>query len=227
MVRRVVSHPDFIAFRKRFQSATTMPSSLREDKCGVSEADGTVSTVNKALRAGCGNSPTPPSPNGCASVRRSRASSRSASPSRSTPSYRVQRQGNRWGSTARDTRQSPNMNAGRWQGQMARAGGGGGGTELPPELCRQVKKPAGCPIAACSAKRPSLYTDRRSRSVAQPGSAPRSGRGGRRFKSCHSDQLFPEMFQQSTAQPPATAGVVSTKIQTEIGSVGLMQGSRL
>src|SRR5271169_4826616 len=28
-----------------------------------------------------------------------------------------------------------------------------------------------------------------SRSVAQSGSAPRSGRGGRRFKSCHSDQL--------------------------------------
>jgi hypothetical protein len=28
---------------------------------------------------------------------------------------------------------------------------------------------------------------RRSRSVAQPGSAPRSGRGGRRFESCHSD----------------------------------------
>src|SRR4029078_8823573 len=27
-----------------------------------------------------------------------------------------------------------------------------------------------------------------SRSVAQSGSAPRSGRGGRRFKSCHSDQ---------------------------------------
>ena len=30
---------------------------------------------------------------------------------------------------------------------------------------------------------------RRLRSVAQPGSAPRSGRGGRRFKSCHSDQI--------------------------------------
>ena len=29
------------------------------------------------------------------------------------------------------------------------------------------------------------------RSVAQSGSAPRSGRGGRRFKSCHSDQLSP------------------------------------
>jgi hypothetical protein len=28
----------------------------------------------------------------------------------------------------------------------------------------------------------------KSRSVAQSGSAPRSGRGGRRFKSCHSDQ---------------------------------------
>ena len=28
------------------------------------------------------------------------------------------------------------------------------------------------------------------RSVAQPGSAPRSGRGGRKFKSCHSDQFF-------------------------------------
>src|SRR5215510_15630695 len=29
----------------------------------------------------------------------------------------------------------------------------------------------------------------KSRSVAQSGSAPRSGRGGRRFKSCHSDQI--------------------------------------
>src|SRR5215510_3722442 len=29
---------------------------------------------------------------------------------------------------------------------------------------------------------------RKYRSVAQPGRAPRSGRGGRRFKSCHSDQ---------------------------------------
>jgi hypothetical protein len=32
----------------------------------------------------------------------------------------------------------------------------------------------------------------RSRSVAQSGSAPRSGRGGRRFKSCHSDQHLAE-----------------------------------
>jgi hypothetical protein len=30
----------------------------------------------------------------------------------------------------------------------------------------------------------------RRRSVAQPGRAPRSGRGGRRFKSCHSDQYL-------------------------------------
>ncbi len=28
------------------------------------------------------------------------------------------------------------------------------------------------------------------RSVAQPGRAPRSGRGGRRFKSCHSDHYL-------------------------------------
>src|SRR5512144_2705986 len=32
------------------------------------------------------------------------------------------------------------------------------------------------------------YKTGASRSVAQSGSAPRSGRGGRRFKSCHSDQ---------------------------------------
>src|SRR5215813_2264255 len=32
------------------------------------------------------------------------------------------------------------------------------------------------------------YKTGQRRSVAQPGRAPRSGRGGRRFKSCHSDQ---------------------------------------
>jgi hypothetical protein len=43
----------------------------------------------------------------------------------------------------------------------------------------------------CGAWPGRLYSSlfRASRSVAQPGSAPRSGRGGRRFKSCHSDQL--------------------------------------
>ena len=35
------------------------------------------------------------------------------------------------------------------------------------------------------------------RSVAQPGRALRSGRRGRRFKSCHSDQLFPEISTMS------------------------------
>ena len=35
------------------------------------------------------------------------------------------------------------------------------------------------------------YKTAASRSVAQSGSAPRSGRGGRRFKSCHSDQRLP------------------------------------
>jgi hypothetical protein len=35
------------------------------------------------------------------------------------------------------------------------------------------------------------------RSVAQPGSAPRSGRGGRRFKSSHSDQSFQEVTRKT------------------------------
>jgi hypothetical protein len=37
------------------------------------------------------------------------------------------------------------------------------------------------------------YIPGASRSVAQSGSAPRSGRGGRRFKSCHSDQYLAEI----------------------------------
>src|SRR5450755_775974 len=37
----------------------------------------------------------------------------------------------------------------------------------------------------------------RGRSVAQPGSAPRSGRGGRRFKSCHSDHYPRGSFSRS------------------------------
>jgi hypothetical protein len=36
-----------------------------------------------------------------------------------------------------------------------------------------------------------------SRSVAQSGSAPRSGRGGRRFKSCHSDQSFQKVARKA------------------------------
>ncbi len=39
------------------------------------------------------------------------------------------------------------------------------------------------------------------RSVAQPGRAPRSGRGGRRFKSCHSDQNFPPNRKLPKAVP--------------------------
>ncbi len=39
------------------------------------------------------------------------------------------------------------------------------------------------------------------RSVAQPGSAPRSGRGGRRFKSCHSDQLFQLLSSPAPSHP--------------------------
>jgi hypothetical protein len=56
--------------------------------------------------------------------------------------------------------------------------------------------PASCPgsngIAfSCGLNPGRLYRSASaSRSVAQPGSAPRSGRGGRRFKSCHSDHRF-------------------------------------
>ncbi len=48
------------------------------------------------------------------------------------------------------------------------------GRRLAGAGCRRYKPPAPC-VGQC-------------RSVAQPGRAPRSGRGGRRFKSCHSDQ---------------------------------------
>ena len=53
----------------------------------------------------------------------------------------------------------------------------------------------------------------RCRSVAQPGSAPRSGRGGRRFESYHSDHVFPAQlhgyphrFRTSWSQLPPRHG---------------------
>src|SRR5580692_1199053 len=48
-----------------------------------------------------------------------------------------------------------------------------------------------------------LYKPRHSRSVAQPGRAPRSGRGGRRFKSYRSDQYLASPVS-STATDYAT-----------------------
>jgi hypothetical protein len=56
------------------------------------------------------------------------------------------------------------------------------GSTLPPPS-RRLAGPG------CRRYNPPRPHTRRSRSVAQPGSAPRSGRGGRRFKSCHSDHL--------------------------------------
>ena len=48
-----------------------------------------------------------------------------------------------------------------------------------------------CPASVLAARMGRGYkTALFSRSVAQSGSAPRSGRGGRRFKSCHSDQYL-------------------------------------
>ncbi len=46
---------------------------------------------------------------------------------------------------------------------------------------------------------------RRSRSVAQSGSAPRSGRGGRRFESCHSDHATISRFQKNSMQTDQSA----------------------
>ena len=56
-------------------------------------------------------------------------------------------------------------------------------------------------IGTCGGGARWLYSASRSRSVAQSGSAPRSGRGGRRFKSCHSDHRFqpgPDGFFSTT-----------------------------
>ena len=48
----------------------------------------------------------------------------------------------------------------------------------------------------------------RCRSVAQSGSAPRSGRGGRRFESYHSDQLKPRKPTLYRAKPPGNREAV-------------------
>lgn len=57
---------------------------------------------------------------------------------------------------------------------------------MPDESGRNATEALPLPLAGtkCGGYKPAVW----SRSVAQPGSAPRSGRGGRRFKSCHSDQ---------------------------------------
>ena len=50
---------------------------------------------------------------------------------------------------------------------------------------------------------------RDSRGVAQPGRAPRSGRGGRRFKSCRSDQSFPKTNIVPPILPPIQRGTLA------------------
>lgn len=44
------------------------------------------------------------------------------------------------------------------------------------------------------------------RSVAQPGRAPRSGRGGRRFKSCHSDHWIQRRLPTGRCSPSSQSG---------------------
>ena len=62
----------------------------------------------------------------------------------------------------------------------------------PPQPANSLLRPS----RALAISRPPV-----DRSVAQPGRAPRSGRGGRRFKSCHSDQNFPSYFKQLEMWP--------------------------
>ncbi len=61
--------------------------------------------------------------------------------------------------------------------------------------CRRKISPPQ-PAERLAAFVPALYRTASAglRSVAQPGSAPRSGRGGRRFESCHSDQRFQSLI---------------------------------
>ena len=56
-----------------------------------------------------------------------------------------------------------------------------------------------CPPPLASLRDRLAPVFRACRSVAQSGSAPRSGRGGRRFKSCHSDQFSRFLLQADSA----------------------------
>jgi hypothetical protein len=87
-------------------------------------------------------------------------------------------------------------------GRRERNGQRQGGREAVPGT-RHATPIAVLPVAALAAPPWRRYktAHQRCRSVAQPGRAPRSGRGGRRFKSCHSDQYL--------AQNPAVLPNVS------------------
>lgn len=62
---------------------------------------------------------------------------------------------------------------------------------------RRLRFPAACLLR--TTERLAISRPPVDRSVAQPGRAPRSGRGGRRFKSCHSDQNFPIYYDVRSA----------------------------
>lgn len=65
----------------------------------------------------------------------------------------------------------------------------------------------------------------RSRSVAQPGSAPRSGRGGRRFKSSHSDQPT-QGLGVSRASPPSGKNAPKRRVAPLQKRCALQESSR-
>ena len=74
--------------------------------------------------------------------------------------------------------------------------------DLPAQVIQRAKDCIADTIAAIAfgAALPwSRYIRPSGRSVAQPGSALRSGRRGRRFKSCHSDQLHQSVVNRASS----------------------------
>src|SRR5580698_908011 len=63
------------------------------------------------------------------------------------------------------------------------------------------------------------------RSVAQSGRAPRSGRGGRRFESCHSDQLGIAGMSAQARIEAALAGAVAGGMPGVVAAARLPDGS--
>jgi hypothetical protein len=79
---------------------------------------------------------------------------------------------------------------------------GGAKQRRPIRTTTSLAGPQRCGLRARGAL--AISGPRERRSVAQSGSAPRSGRGGRRFKSCHSDQCFNAKMHHVRGTNPRT-----------------------
>ncbi len=74
---------------------------------------------------------------------------------------------------------------------------------------RQAKRVVSWLAARHARRYKAASREHRCRSVAQSGSAPRSGRGGRRFKSCHSDHSSTSAEERPRRSAPARIGLRS------------------